>query len=329
MSNAARSFLFFCQNNAKSLFLIVTFGFLCVYRLRRPLLSGRKSPMDAAPEVVSTSSEQGIKFLSWNLWCHHVVGGSDWATRLANFITKVKEVKPHIICLQEVFSSQLFFLTFSNERDFLCEEMSRLGYQHIIPPSSQPKIYGSNSGLACFILRHSVSYIDDEEVLWDNTEEYICNKGFHRIVLKVNVDKDGSERTEMFEIFNCHFDAHRWDVKQSQIAQLSIATETLPDKTIKSLLVTGDFNICQQHLWDDGAMYRTLLAGLAKNGFADNFGDEASISFPKENVCYDHIFSKTSSIETVGTRILSNGGQDKTKLISDHNGFLLTFLFKE
>jgi hypothetical protein len=53
----------------------------------------------------------GVCVLSWNLWCHLLVGGKDASGRLARFALIVDQLKPDIVLAQEMFEGKLLVVS--------------------------------------------------------------------------------------------------------------------------------------------------------------------------------------------------------------------------
>lgn len=85
-------------------------------------------------------------------------------------------------------------------------------------------------------------------------------------------------------VFSCHLDAVGDEVKKEQVKQIAAAVHGHTDNAV---IVAGDFNICPQKLWDQGQSYQHLVETMEP--LTNSFGEDW-VTFPTENVSYDHIF---------------------------------------
>jgi endonuclease/exonuclease/phosphatase family metal-dependent hydrolase len=97
-----------------------------------------------------------VRVLSWNLWCHLFVGGAEPSARLARFACVVEEIKPDIVCVQEVFEGKAVFVSMTTLLNQLSQTMEMFGYTMVRSRATVPWLYGQDSGLVSFVKHRKV-----------------------------------------------------------------------------------------------------------------------------------------------------------------------------
>jgi len=265
--------------------------------------------------------------------------------RLQNFLKAIEEESPDVVCLQELFTIKLFGLfSWTSEYDFVVSGLEGLGYCLCRPSdgvSSLPIFFGQNSGLAVFVKAQiGLECVECKEVVFQKSAELVCNKGYQLVTLSLT-DDSGSKSGRNLHVINTHLDA-RPQVIVSQYREVVLAVasinnrskvltelkktsderteedvgnskknEEMEETTNNHFVVTGDWNICQQKVWDDGSLYQALSKEFQELGLVDMFSDEDCITFDQDGACYDHLFS---DLPVLSYQVLPH----RDEVISDH-----------
>lgn len=247
--------------------------------------------------------DEGVfSLLSLNVWCHPAVGGGHVRQRLDSFCDLVQSKQPDVVMVQELFVNRLL-LRWDANVGHLQRRMAVLGYDAHFSAATVPWIIGTNSGLVTFTRAqrfglHTEVLIREEKFV--DRQEWVCNKGFLTVEFP----------SHNLVFINCHLESsgpHR----PLQLAQIAAQVDAC-----KRVVVAGDFNVCQQPVWDQGELYQEMCDIFAQKGLLDVFGDASTITFPSDGACYDHCF--TNLLE-LGSAVVPGAG------ISDHEGLWVDF----
>ena len=258
----------------------------------------------SGPRVERDGREKrdGLTVLSWNLWCHLLVGGANASGRLTHFAHVVQQLKPDIVVAQEMFEGRLLVVSATTSLVQLCTTMEVLGYTTVRSRATVPWLYGLDSGLVSFVRQRRV--ISHDAVVFRQRSQWVSNKGFQWF-----------ECDDGLTVFNCHLDA-TGSSKPAQVEQLCEAVKQVTDAG-KAVVVAGDFNICVQPIFDHGELYEFLARQMSQCGLTDSFCDASVVTFPADRACYDHVF--TNCVEHKA-RIVSNRLRKGERPFSDHCG---------
>ena len=178
--------------------------------------------------------------LSFNVWAHPFARGPECHTRLVQFISLVANLRPRVVCCQELFSSKMLVTFWTGDLNFVCDEMAKLGYTTLRSRDSVPWLYGLNSGLVSFCRdADKDAVVEFSETPFCDLTQPLTNKGFQRFVFRSGLT-----------LVNAHFE-HKGDGRLKQVRQ--VAQSVLENAAKGPVIVCGDFNIAQQPIWDDGA----------------------------------------------------------------------------
>lgn len=189
------------------------------------------------------------------------------ADRLDAFVTLVEQLGcPTVVCVQEVFVAKVFGISLASAHASLCEKMRGCGYATAASRQTVPWIMGQNSGLVTFVLVAKAAVVSFHEQAFRSSGEMVCNKGFQQVVLR------SVENGSLFCVFNVHLESKSEDAKKDQVSELGHAVRQVNIPVI----VAGDFNICQQHRFDNGESYSHLCKEMFP--LQDLFGDAGNKS---------------------------------------------------
>ncbi len=118
---------------------------------------------------------EDVRVLSWNLWCHLLVGGAGASERLAQFATVVEQLKPDVVCAQEMFEGRALVVSVTTWLTQLCATMEVLGFATVRSRATVPWLYGQDSGLVSFVRQRRI--VSQEAVVFRRSSEWVCNKG--------------------------------------------------------------------------------------------------------------------------------------------------------
>lgn len=221
-------------------------------------------------EPADADSQERLRILTYNLWCHLFVGGRDMCGRLQAFAAASAHYD--VVAVQEVFRLFLFGrLAWHREAALLEEAMRANGFQ--LAETTGGPAFGQDAGLMIFSRRpiaRSGSY-----TFHASDERPVTNKGY------LYAEVGG------VHVVNTHFDSRSHAAKLAQVAELVAFVSELPAGPVA---LVGDFNICQQHKWDRGELYEHLGESLRSVGLVDQASALDVITFESDRACYDHVF---------------------------------------
>jgi endonuclease/exonuclease/phosphatase family metal-dependent hydrolase len=236
-------------------------------------------------------TQNGLRVLTYNLWCHLFVGGRDMRGRLEAFVAAAACYD--VVAVQEVFRFFVFGRqAWSREAVFLEEAMRANGFK--FSESLNGPSFGQDAGLMIFS-RHAITRCSFHAFCVSD-EQPFTNKGY------LYAETGG------MHVINTHFDSRSEASKRGQIAELVRFLSELPGGPV---VLVGDFNICQQHIWDQGDLYQHLAESLRGSDLKDQASGQELVTFPDDGACYDHFFVR-------GTNCTDFGVQDFN--VSDHVG---------
>ena len=114
-----------------------------------------------------------------------------------------------------------------------------------------------------------------------------------------------------------HLDARDWGAKQKQIKQL-VQHLGAKDDSVEQL-VMGDYNVCPQHIYDDGSQWSFLTKQMEGIGLEDLWsGDQCE---PTEGQgTLDHIFWRPLGRTVISKRVVRVTEPHSGLSVSDHYG---------
>jgi endonuclease/exonuclease/phosphatase family metal-dependent hydrolase len=289
-----------------------------------------------------------VKVLSYNVWGHYFVGGKNLAGRLEVLAANIARERYDVVAVQELFHLQLGFVSVTKDFDMLADRLRGLGLVHTtdISVSAQP-VFGQNSGLAVF---SRFPFLAVSEETFSFSTESVNRKGF----LCVDIEVPGCEVP--LRIINCHLDSRSERAKRIQIAQISTRLYALtssathptgvrlpPSSSSSSsssrarqqqqnhvaaavpLIITGDFNVCQQPCYEDaGELYQALSRAFGCFGLDDLFRHMDTITHREDHCALDHMFVSKDSLWVRASRVVDFTSADGEH-VSDHNGIEACF----
>jgi len=265
--------------------------------------------MTEETNALSNTSVSTIKILSINLYCHHFVGARDMVGRARAAAAYVREQKYDIVMVQELFEMALGPYAARGAVVEFESQMLEAGLRHQTQTApTRPWIFGQNNGVVIFSRFPVVSEVHR---IFAASNEHLNNKGY--VIATLQLDPS----PQRLILVNCHLDSSNVAAKRAQMQQ--IATDPAMRPSLESgtpVIVGGDFNICQQPRWDDGALYRSLTEALLP--LQDLFSSQEIVTFSDDNVAYDHLFVPEAIAlcsQVVPLPLRPNG-----QAITDHSG---------
>merc|ERR1712032_497739 len=198
-----------------------------------------------------------------------------------------------IVAVQEVFRFFVFGRrAWSREATLLEEAMRTNGFK--FSESLSGPSFGQDAGLMIFSRRAIAR--GSFHTFCASDERPVTNKGF------LYAETDG------MHIVNTHFDSRSEAAKRGQVAELVRFLSELPAGPV---VLVGDFNICQQHKWDEGELYQHLAGSLRSLSLNDQASGQELVTFRDDAACYDHFFVRGASCAEFGVQDFN---------VSDHVG---------
>jgi hypothetical protein len=118
-----------------------------------------------------------VVVLTWNVWCHQLVGGGQSRTRLLRLVGEIKQIGPHVVCVQELFLGKLLGWSFAGDLQYFCDALKELGYVALSTTATSPWLFGQNSGLVTFYRASSLEFVRFNECIFEHPGEWLANKG--------------------------------------------------------------------------------------------------------------------------------------------------------
>ncbi|CAF1233894.1 unnamed protein product [Adineta steineri] len=264
---------------------------------------------------VDNMNKNSCRVLTYNLWCHRLVGGRYSAQRLNTFATWLLDDSTQlydIICLQEVFVCNPYLLLNygSQQRTNLIETVkSKYPYSYT---ANTPWFGVQDSG--CVILSaHKIEPCHQEPFNSYSLAELATSKGY--MCCKI------TKTNEDLIVINTHLDAKPLrGIRATQLQQINNHITTY--HTGHKVILCGDLNI--QY---GSKEYNDMLKSLSINGLIDSTPNAAA-TFARL-IRFDYILTN-QHFSTTSSAVVSADEKNQNNpilMVSDHEGLEATLNF--
>jgi endonuclease/exonuclease/phosphatase family metal-dependent hydrolase len=277
--------------------------------------STESSPQSVLNVSISNTDSNSFRVLTYNLWCHRLVGGRRSAQRLNIFAAWLLNNYTQfydIICLQEVFvCNPLLLLNYGSGQRTQLIEILKSKYPHSYTADT-PWFGVQDSG--CLILSaHKIESCHQEPFGNYSLSELITHKGY--MCCKITIaNKD-------LIVINTHLNSQmQTSIRARQLEQINDHITTY--HTGHRVILCGDLNIVY-----GGKEYNDMLKSIFMNRLIDSTPNAAATyrrSVRLDYILTDQYFSLTSSAVVSADAKNQN---DPKLMVSDHEGLEATLKF--
>ncbi|CAF3063200.1 unnamed protein product [Rotaria sp. Silwood2] len=266
---------------------------------------------------INNTNSNSFRVLTYNLWCHRLVGGLHSAERLNTFAAWLlnNSIQSYdIICLQEVFVCNPLLLNYgSGQREKLIETVkSKYPYSY----TSDTLWFGVQDSGCLILSAHKIEPCHQEPFSGYSLSELITHKGY--MCCKITIaNKD-------IIFINTHLNA---GMRQSSARVRARQLEQINDHIITChadhrVILCGDLNIeygCTE--------YNDMMTSLFINKLTDST-PKAAATYARlvrlDYILTSQHFSPTGSAVVSADEINQN---DPKLMVSDHEGLEVTLKF--